>query len=285
MRLCHNMNSLKLYNKYSKNLKVSGTSINNISSGIKISRAKDNPDKIGQSESMKIKIRSMQIAQKNMQDGSSMLQAADGALQQINDVLSRVKELTVNAANGSNTEDEKQIIQTEIDSLLRGIDDMANNTEFNGIKLIGNQDVFSNDFPKNLEAMTGAEVGEVMKVPMYNVNTSLLLDSNGKSLASINVLTQEGASEALATIDEVISSVSHIRSQYGAISNKFESCYDRLTSSTQVVQTASSRLTDADIAEEMLTFSKSQILYETQIALMAQSNQFPMDALKVLDKL
>ena len=91
--------------------------------------------------------------------------------------------------------------------------------------------------------------------------------------------------EYIKTIDDVISVVSRMRGEYGAISNKFESTYDRLTSSTDVVQNASSKLTDADLAEEMLKLSKGQIIYQTQIALIAQSNDFPRDALKVLDKL
>lgn len=285
MRLCHNMNSLKLYNKYQKNLLVNETAIKNISSGIKINRAKDNPDKIGQSESMKIRIRSMQMAQQNMQDGTSMLQVADGALQQINDILSRVKELAVGAATDTNTVEEKTIIQGEINSLLKGIDDIANNTEFNGIKLIGNLDVNDNGSPKYKIAITGSEVGESLKIPMFNVKSTILRDSDGNSLSDVSVLTGDNCENALKTIDDVISVVSRIRGEYGAISNKFDSTYDRLASSADVVQNASSKLTDADLAEEILKLSKGQIKYQTQIALIAQSNDFPRDALKILDKL
>ena len=285
MRICHNMNSLHLYNKYKKNLSVNETAIKNISSGIKINRAKDNPDKIGQSESMKIKIRSMQAAQKNMQDGTSMLQVADGALQEVNNILSRLKELAVAAATGTNTDEEKGIIQNEIDSLLEGINDIANNTEFNGIKLIGNEKVTDTAKPQYQIATTGSEVGENLNIPMYNVNSSVLKDSDGNKLSEISVLTDDDCQKTLKTVSDVISVVSRMRGEYGAISNKFESTYDRLVSSTDVVQNASSKLTDADLAEEMLKLSKGQIMYQTQIALIAQSNDFPKDALKILDKL
>lgn len=285
MRLCHNMNSLSLYNKYKKNLKVTDSSINKISSGIKINSAKDNPDKIGQSESMKIKIKSMQIAQKNMQDGSSMLQAADGALQQVNDMLSRIKELVVSGADTVKTEDDKKIIQAEIDELLQGIDKLSANTEFNGIKLIGDAEVIDNKNPNYQIATTGAEIGDNMKIPMFNINSSVLVDSNGNKLSEISVLNELDADKAIDTIDESIQIINDIRAQYGAISNKFESSYDRLMSSTEVAESASSKLTDVDIAEEMVLLAKSEILYQTQIALIAQSNEFPRDALKVLDKL
>lgn len=285
MRLCHNMNSLSLYNHYKKNLKVNDSSINKISSGVKISSAKDNPDKIGQSESMKIKIRSLQVAQRNMQDGSSMLQTADGALQEVNNILSRIKELSVSAADGTKSIDEKTIIQEEVNGLLAGISDLANNTEFNGIKLIGTSEVVDNGNPKYQVATTGAEVGESMKIPLFNVNPEMLRDENGNELGKINVTTMDGAGKAMKIIDAAISTVNDIRSKYGAISNKFESSYDRLESSTEIIQNASSKLTDTNVAEEIANFSKTNIMYQAQIALIAQSNQFPQDALKILDRL
>lgn len=283
MRLYHNINSLGLYNKYKNNLNETQSIVNKISSGIKINSAKDNPDKIGQSESMKIKIKSMQIAQKNMQDGSSMLQVADGALQQVNNMLSRLKELTVSAADGSKTGEEKEIIQEEVNQILSSINDISSNTEFNGIKLVGKDTITDNSRPEYQIATTGAEVGDNMKVPLYNVNTAIIKDENGNKLCDIDVINNPA--DAIKVVDSAISSVNEIRSVYGAISNKFESSYERLESSTNITENASSKLTDADIAEEMLKYSKTQILYETQIALLAQSNRFPMDALKVLDKL
>lgn len=285
MRLCHNMNSLSLFNKYKKNLNVNASSINKISSGVKINRAKDNPDKIGQSESMKIKIRSMQVAQRNMQDGASMLQTADGALQQVNNMLSRIKELAVSAGDGNKTGEEKKIIQNEVNELLKGINDLATNTEFNGIKLIGNEEVIDNNNPKYQVATTGAGIGENMKIPMFNISSSVLADSQGNKMSEIDLLTEEGIGKAMNTIDEVISVIGGIRAEYGAISNKFESTSDRLASSMDMVQNASSKLTDTDIAEEVVKLSKTQILFQTQIALIAQSNDFPKDALKVLDRL
>ncbi|MCR4944378.1 MAG: flagellin [Clostridium sp.] len=283
MRLCHNMNSLSLYNKYKKNLSVSQSTLNKITSGVKINSAKDNPDKIGQSEAMRIKIKSMQTAQKNMQDGSSMLQVADGALQQVNNMLSRLKELAVSAADDTKTEGDKKIIQEEAKQILSGINDIASNTEFNGIKLIGKETVIDNKKPEYQIATTGAEVGDNMKVPIYNINTGFIEDEDGNRLCDIDLVNNP--SQAIGVVSASINIVNEIRSVYGAINNKFDSSYERLQSSTDIAENASSKLTDADIAEEMVNYSKTQILYEAQIALIAQSNRFPMDALKVLDKL
>ena len=136
MRLNHNMSSLSIYNGYKKNLINNKSAIERLSTGIKINSAKDNPNKIGQSEQMRIQIKSLQAVQRNLQDGTSMLQTADGALQEVNNTLARIKELSVSAANGSKSESEKEIIQNEIEEMKKNIDDLANNTEFNGVKLL-----------------------------------------------------------------------------------------------------------------------------------------------------
>ena len=114
MRLNNNMSSLSIYNGYKKNLINNKSAIERLSTGIKINSAKDNPNKIGQSEQMRIQIKSLQAVQRNLQDGVSMLQTADGALQEVNNTLARIKELSVSAANGSKSESEKEIIQNGI---------------------------------------------------------------------------------------------------------------------------------------------------------------------------
>ncbi|MEG0367086.1 MAG: flagellin [Coprobacillus sp.] len=131
MRLNQNMNSLSIYNSYRKNLTANSSALDKLSSGTKINSAKDNPNKIGQSETMRMQLRSLQAAQRNLQDGSSMLQTADSALQEVNNSLTRMKELAVSAADGTKSVDDRKIIQTEIDQLKSNIDigsgDIGNN--------------------------------------------------------------------------------------------------------------------------------------------------------------
>lgn len=282
MRLNHNMNSLNLYRTYSKDLSVNESALSKISSGLKINSAKDNPNKIGQAESMRIKIKSLQAAQKNMQDGSSMLQVADGGLQEVSNILSRMKELAVSSADGTKTDVDRESIQMEIDELKGAINDLATNTEFNKVKLLGDEGVSNNMYPQYKLAVVGAEQGETMKVPLYNVHTSVLTDEEGRKLSDIDVINN--SEEALSVIDGAIDTIGSIRATYGAIENKFSTSADRLSGSTNILEGAYSKLVDADIAYEMSEITRTQVLNQTQIALIAQSNQFPQDALKVLER-
>ncbi|MGG7176586.1 flagellin [Clostridium paraputrificum] len=282
MRLNHNMNSLGIYNTYKKNLIQNSTSIDRISSGTKINSAKDNPSKIGQSENMRIQLKSLQAAQRNLQDGASMVQATDSALQEANNILARMKELAVSAADGTKSDADKLTIQNEIDQMKRGIDDLANNTEFNGVKLIGDEKVFNNDYPSYKETVIGAMVGEQMRIPTYNISSQVLKDDKGNRLTDVDVVNK--AADAIYTIDKSITEVSNIRGRYGAIQSRFETSSNNLEQNTMVVEKAESSLRDTDIAIEMAELARTQILNDTSLALIAQSNQIPQEALRVLER-
>ena len=277
MRLNHNMSSLSIYNGYKKNLINNKSAIERLSTGIKINSAKDNPNKIGQSEQMRIQIKSLQAVQRNLQDGTSMLQTADGALQEVNNTLARIKELSVSAANGSKSESEKEIIQNEID-------DLANNTEFNGVKLLCDERVPNNKYPMYKNIVVGAMQGEQGRIPSFNIRTEILKDEKGNTLKDIDVRTAEGVSSALEVVDESIKTVSSIRSRYGAMSNRLETTAENISSNEQVFERADSNLRDSDIALEMAELAKTQILNDTSLALISQSNNLPQDALRILER-
>lgn len=284
MRLNHNMNSLGIYKRYNKTIKDNAVSIDKISSGQKLNSAKDNPNKIAQSEQMRIQIKSIQSAKRNLQDGTSMLQAADGALGEANNVLSRLKELTVSAADGTKTQNDREIIQTEIDSLNGTLNDLANNTEFNGVKLIGNQNVWNNDFPMYQSIVTGAMVGEQLQIPMYNIAPGAIKDSNGNILENIDVVDPVNIQKAISLIDGAIEMVSSIRGTYGAMCNVFETTSDSVDENNYMIEKADSNIRDTDVAKEVVELARTQILTSTSLALMAQSNNFPKDALRILER-
>lgn len=285
MRLNQNMSSLSIYNTYKKNLVSNSTALERISSGIKLNSAKDNPNKIGQSEQMRIQLRSLGSAQRNLQDGASMIQAADGALQEVNNNLSRMKELVISAANGTKSEEDVATIQDEINQLKQGIDNIAKGTQFNGVKLIGDENVFSNNYPAHHDIVVGAMVGEQTRIPAYNLSPEVLQDSKGNSIADLNVIDREKCLIASDTIDDVIGIVSSIRSKYGALQGRFENGAENLDGNMNVLQKAESNIRDTDIAVEMAELARTQILTDTALALMVQSNKLPQEALQVLQKL
>lgn len=282
MRINHNIGSLKIFNTYRKNLQSNSTALQRVSSGIKISCAKDNAAKIAHTEKNKFKVRSMDMASRNVQDGISMLQTNDSSLQQISDILLRMKELTVSAANGDKNYEDREKIQAELEQLKCSIDDLANNTEFNGVKLLGDKTVATNADPKIIKIAISDMAGIDIEIPVYNLESSALKDSNSKKLSDLSVLDENDAKNAVDAVDKIIDQINQIRGKYGALQNRLDTAYDNLNSNISKVEEANSKLTDSDVAAEVMEISRTDILTQTGIALIAQSNRLPQDALQVL---
>ncbi|MDR5586518.1 MULTISPECIES: flagellin [Clostridium] len=280
MRLSHNMFSANIYNNYKKQLTNNSSAVNNISSGLKLNSAKDNPNKITQSQMLKIQVLSNAAAKRNIEDTNSMIQTFDGAMQEMNDSLCRVKELTVQAGGGTLTSKDREVIQKEIDQLTNHLDYMAKNTEFNGVKLINEDKATIKDGA--VTSMIGSLQDELTVLPKFNLTAEGLgfKDDTGKKL--LDVTNKDNIGNSLDIIDTAIQSVSSARSKYGAIQLRLEGTGDAISENSMSLEKSQSNIADADIAFEMLKFSESQILIQSSISLIAQSNNFPQDALNVL---
>lgn len=274
MRLNKNIASLNIYRAYSENLTKQSSALGRISSGIKINSAKENPNAIAQSERLRMQIRGLQMASRNTQDGVSMMQTAEGGLEGITTSLQRVRELLV-GAGGATTPEDKVIIQKEIDQMLAGADDMANNTEFNGVKLL----VKAVGDPSVIEMATGANVGEKIDIPRYDLTTAGLALKTG---TTVNV-DVDNIDNSLTLVDNALGTIIAARSKYGALENRFESSYNSTIEIADKIQSAESGIRDTDMAEEMMEYSKYNILIEAGNAMMAQSNKLPQDALRILE--
>ena len=199
-----------------------------------------------------------------------MVQTADSAMATISEALIRMKELTVQSGNASYTESELQAIQVEIDELKEYITKTAEESEFNGNKLIATA---GSDL-KTIQV--GAEVGETVEIPMFDVSAQTL------GINDIDVINNDNLDNNLQCIDVAISSVNAYRAKYGAIQNRFESTMEITNTMTDSLYNAKSNITDADIAKEMIEYSRSDIIIQSSIALMAQTNNFPKDVLNIL---
>lgn len=284
MRLNKNLASLNIYKNYNDVLVKNASALNRISTGVKINSSKDNPSKIGLSEGLRLQLRSLEVAERNVQDGVSMLQTFDGVLGTVNETLSRIRELTVKSG-GVISEDDLNIIQNEINQLNEHIDTTVNNAEFNQVKLLNSDKVLDNDNPNFLRHTIGTADDEEVKIPIFNIKSSMLKDSDENSLSEIDVTDKDNIDKNLKTIDESINTVNSIRSKYGAIQNRLETASLNLNSSSINLQKSESRITDADIALEMAEYARTSLLTETSLALMQQSNNFPKDVLKVLENM
>lgn len=277
MRININMKSLGIYSGYKKNITANAAAMERISSGKKINSAKDNPLKIEQSENFRMQIRSLEMANKNLQDSTSMIQVADTAMGTISEALIRMKELTVQAANEVTNEADRKLIQDEIDVLRSHIDDTAKNTEFNGNKLLVNGNVTDNSKPDYVEMQIGANVGDSIGIPFFNVSSETL------GIDKLDVVND--ATKALNSIDEALKDVNGCRAKYGAVQNRLETSIEITSSSSYIYEKSSSDINDADIALEMAEIARTSILMESATAMMAQSNNFPKDMLNILANL
>ncbi|NFN92766.1 flagellin [Clostridium botulinum] len=276
MRLSHNMFSANIFNNYKKQLSNNSSAVNNISSGLKLNSAKDNPNKITQSQMLKIQVLSNSAARRNIEDTNSMIQTFDGAMSEMNDSLGRIKELTVQAGGGTLTDEDRETIQNEIDSLTEHLDYMAKNTEFNGVKLINESD-------GKVTSMIGSLEGELTTLPKFDLTAEGLgFKEKGTGKKLFDVTDANNVGKSLNIVDEAIQSVSSARSKYGAIQLRLEGTGDAISENNLSLEKSQSNIADADIAFEMLKFSESQILIQSSISLIAQSNNFPQDALNVL---
>ncbi|MBU3186013.1 flagellin N-terminal helical domain-containing protein [Clostridium estertheticum] len=282
MRINKNIASLNIYREYSKNLIKQNSSLGRISSGVKINSAKEDPNGLAQSERFRMQIRGLQMASNNAQDGVSMLQTAEGGLEGITSSLQRVRELLVQAG-GATTDSDKANIQSEINQMVDGASDMANNTEFNGVKLLNVADptnishtdpVAVGKITGNLEMVTGVNVGEKIEIPKYD------LTKDGLGLKNINVSNTD---ESLKSIDNALKVIVDARSKFGALENRFQSSYDSITEMADKTQEAESGIRDTDMATEIMEYSRYNILAEAGNAMMVQSNQLPQNALKILE--
>lgn len=275
MRISKNIASLNIYKAYSQNLTKQSSSLERISSGIKINSSKEDPNAIAQSERFRMQIRGLQMGARNTQDGVSMLQTAEGGLEGITSSLQRVRELLVQAG-GTTTPEDKEIIQMEINQMLDGEDDVANNTEFNGVKLLAEG---KNDGTVFIEMVTGTNVGEKIDIPRYDLTTDGLKLKDGDKV-KVDV---DDIGGSLKLVDDALDTIISARSKFGALENRFESTYNATIEISDKMQSAESSIRDTDIAEEMMEYSKYNILIEAGNAMMAQSNKLPQDALRILE--
>ena len=246
-------------------------SVERLSSGLRITRAADDAAGLGVSETLRAHIRSINQATRNANDGISLTQVADGSASTIGNILSRLRELTTQAASGTVGATERSYLDQEFGSLRSEIDRIASVSEFNGQALLSGP---SNTFEVFIGFKSGA--GNSLKLDLKD------LDLTSIGLATVNISTSANAQSALSNIDSAISAVATARADYGSIQNRFEAAISNLQVTSENFTAAESRIRDADIAYETSQFTKNQVLVQSGISVLAQANSIPRDALALL---
>lgn len=277
MKLTFNSNAMKTFMTYKKTISDHSKSIKNISTGKQINSAKDNPSRISKLANFEKEIRGYQSSRRNIQDTVSMIQSADSVMSSLNDRVTRLKEITVSLGNGSIQGDEKDIIQNEVNSILEGMSYDIEHFSFNEINILGNKDVTDNSDPKLISVLTTGNSGEFAEIPSFNLSIENL------GLDGMNVKDDIGLN--LEKIDDATSQIINARTKLGAISATFEDKIEQSESIEEVVTGAKSKIEDADVALEMLEFSRTLMLTEANIKNMSKTIYLPNDLIGVLGKL
>ncbi|MEQ7050350.1 flagellin [Paenibacillaceae sp. P-4] len=275
MRINHNMGAYNAHRQLTNNNTQQGKSLEKLSSGFRINRAADDAAGLAISEKMRNQIRGLEQASKNSLDGISLIQTAEGALNETHAMLQRMSELMVQGANEVLTTSDAAKIDTEIKQLSAQIDSVAEQTQFNQKKLLAD-DV-------TLTFQVGANEKETIAVDLKKADAATL------GVATLTDLEKVGAGELnakatdnLTKIQEAINKVSGLRSNLGAVQNRLEHTINNLGTTAENLQAAESRIRDVDMAKEMSTFTKNNILNQAATAMLAQANQQPQGVLQLL---
>ena len=242
-----------------------------LSSGYKINRAADDAAGLSISEKMRNQIRGLNKASDNAQDGISLVQTAEGALNEVHSMLQRMSELAVQASNDTNQTVDRTALQSEVAQLQTEIKRVANTTQFN------KQNILNGDFTKK-NIQVGANSGELIDIDITDVKTTV-----SDALATgTKVDSFTAAQTAIDNIQKSITALSTQRSTLGAIQNRLEHTTANLDNISENTQAAESRIRDTDMAEEMVTYSKNNILQQAGQSMLAQANQANQGVLSLL---
>lgn len=245
-----------------------------LSSGYKINRAADDAAGLSISEKMRNQIRGLNKASDNAQDGISLVQTAEGALNEVHSMLQRMSELAVQASNGTNATQDRTALDNEVQQLKTEIERVGTTTQFNKM------DILTGDFSSNNEKtlQVGANQEQVITIAISALTSTVGLALNDE----VKVSTASAAQSSITIIQNSITNLSALRSKLGALQNRLEHTVANLDNISENTQSAESRIRDTDMAEEMVQYSKNNILQQAGQSMLAQANQANQGVLSLL---
>ena len=265
MRINQNIGALNAYRNLTNTQVDFNKSLEKLSSGFRINRAADDAAGLAISEGMRAQIRGVQQASRNAQDGISLVQTAEGSLNEMHSILQRIRELAVQWANGTLSTSDQAKITAEVAQLTAELVRIRDTATFNGIALFG---------------ASGAGTTVTIQVGA-NQNLDSANNTNRVGV-TVAALSFSAVSMDVSQIDTAISSVSSIRSTLGAVQNRLESAVANLGVTQENLSASESRIRDVDVAQEMVNFTRLQILSQSGTAMLAQANQAPQSVLSLL---
>lgn len=268
MRINTNINGMIATNQMAKNTALAGNSMEKLSTGLRITKAGDDAAGLAVSEKMRAQIRGMEQAERNVQDGISMVQTAEGALEEAGNIAQRMRELGIQAGSDALASEDRDKIKGELEQLQKEMTNIAKETKFNGNTLLdGTTGEFS--------IQAGAN-DEIRVIEMQDLSTI------ANTLSNITVSSATHAKAFVGLVNKALTDINSARSSLGAMQNRLEYTAANLTTSTENLTAAESRIRDVDVAKEMVKLSKLNILNQASQAMVSQAKQQPENVTQLL---
>ena len=276
MRINTNIAAMNTYSRLTAANTAKTNSLAKLSSGSRINKAGDDAAGLAISEKMKSQIGGLTQAKRNAQDGISLVQTAEGALNESHSILERMRDLAVQGANDTLTSDDRSSINKELTALHQELTRIASTTEFNTKNLLNTA---NNSFTFQI----GANENQTLTVTIGAMDgTTLLVSDAAKFIIDSKASNVRKTGGMISVIDKAIATVSDQRAALGAVQNRLEHTINNLTATNENLSDANSRIRDVDMAEEMMTFTKSNILSQAATSMLAQANAMPNSVLNLL---
>ncbi len=260
-------------------------SMEKLSSGSRITRAGDDASGLAVSEKMRSQIRGLRQASTNASNGISFIQTTEGYLQESQDIIQRLRELAVQSANGIYTDEDRMQIQVEVSALVDEIDRIASHAQFNGMNMLTGRfakPTGENTITASMWLQIGANMDQRTRVFIGTMTSNGLGVRNIGSKEIISMSTPDGANRSIGTLDAALKVINKQRADLGAYQNRLEYAVKGLDVGAENLQAAESRIRDADMASEMVEYTKNAILNQAATAMLAQANALPRTVLQLL---
>jgi flagellin len=257
-------------------------SMEKLSSGMRINRAGDDASGLAVSEKMRSQIRGLNQAERNIQNGVSFIQTTEGYLQETQDILHRIRELSVQSANGIYTDEDRMQIQVEVSQLVDEVNRIASHAQFNGMNMLTGA-FAREDGTKVMQFQVGANMDQNERVFIGAMTANALgLIDNQDSNDILSIRDPESANRAIGTVDNALQIVSKQRADLGAYQNRFEMAADGVAIAAENIQASESRIRDTNMANEVVNYTKDSILNQAGTAMLAQANTRTQSVLQLL---
>jgi len=281
MIINHNLSSMFAARQEGINAANLQNSMSKLSSGERINKAGDDASGLAVSEKMRSQIRGLNQASRNIGDAVSFVQVAEGYLSETTDVLQRIRELAVQASNGVYSDEDRMQIQVEVSQLVAEVDRIASSAQFNGMSLLTGK--FSRESDTVMQFQVGANCDQNIRAYIGTMTASALgLKGLQSDENTISISSPDEANLTIATLDEALKNVNKQRADLGAYQNRMEMAQKGINVAAENTQAAESRIRDADIAQEMVEYTKNQILSQSAVAMLSQANSQSQSVLALL---